>query len=77
MKHLTIPVVLPVRLPRRGRPLFGAGCTDRPRRIRMPRQRCEAGTEACAQANELEATAYQALLNWTTNRETAAASRHW
>jgi hypothetical protein len=59
MKHLTIPVVLPVRLPRRGRPLFGAGCTDRPRRITMPRQRYAA-----------------LLLNWTTNRKTAAASRH-
>jgi hypothetical protein len=80
MKHLTIPVVLPVRLPRGARPLFGAGCTNRPRRIRMPRQRYAAGDRGCAQANEPEATPIKLvalLLNWTTNRETAAASRHW
>jgi hypothetical protein len=33
MKHLMIPLFLPVRLPRRER---GAGCTERPRRIRCP-----------------------------------------
>ena len=77
MKHLKIPVVLPVRLPRRGRPLFGAGCTERPRGIRMPRQRYAAETEGCAQANELEATAYQARRSVAKLDETAAASRHW
>ena len=60
MKHLMIPVFLPVRLSRRGRPLFGAGCTDRRRRIRMPPSTIRGRDRGCAQANELEATAYQA-----------------
>ena len=80
MKHLMIPAFLSVRLPRRGRPLFGAGCTERRRRARMPRQRYAAETEAAARRTSLKLRPIKlvALLpNWTTNRETAAASRPW
>jgi len=80
MKHLAIPVALPVRLPRRGRPLFGAGCTDRPRRIRMPRQRYAAETKAALRRTSVKLRPIKLvalLLNLTTNRETAAVSRHW
>jgi hypothetical protein len=78
MKHLRIPVVPQVRSPRRGRPLFGAGCTDRPRRISVPRQRYAAETEAALRRSSLNLRPIKlvTLLNWTTNRETAAASRH-
>jgi hypothetical protein len=77
MKHLMIPVFLPVRLPRRGR---GGGCTERPRLTRMPRQRYAAETEAALRLTSLKPRPIKAvavLLNWMTNRETAAASRHW
>jgi hypothetical protein len=72
--------VLPVRMPRCGRPLFGAGCTDRPRRIRMPRQRYAAETELALRRTSLKLRPIKLvalLLDWTTNRETAAASQHW
>jgi hypothetical protein len=77
MKHLMIPVFLPVRLPRRGR---GGGCTERPRLTRMPRQRYAAETGAALRRTSLTLRPIKLvalLLNWTTIRQTAAASRHW
>jgi hypothetical protein len=74
------PINTHAPLSRRGRPLFGAGCTDRPRRIRMPRQRYAAETEAALRRTSLKLRPIKLvalLLNWTTNRETAAPSRHW
>ena len=46
----------------------------------MPRQRYEAETEAALRRTSLKLRPIKLvalLLNWTTNRETAAASRHW
>jgi hypothetical protein len=76
MKHLMIPVFLPVRLPRRGR---GGGCTERPRLTRMPRQRYAAETGAALRRTspKLRPIKLVALLLKTTIRQTAAASRHW
>jgi hypothetical protein len=68
MKHLMIPLFLPVRLPRRER---GAGCTGRPRRTRMPRQRYAAETEAALRRTSLKLRPIKLvalLLSWTANR---------
>jgi len=46
----------------------------------MLRQRYEAETEAALRRTSLKLRPIKLvalLLNWTTNRETAAASRHW
>jgi len=59
----------PWRLPRRECPLFGAGCSDRPRRIRMPRERYAAETEAALRRTSLKLRPIKLvalLLNWTT-----------